>query len=70
MKKVLIENIFAGEQIQKSRIPSYYRSRYDVRNLYRYSHPEGHWSCYTIVQRAVLIIDLMSHKEYERRFGY
>ncbi len=70
MRDVLLTNIFAGEQIQKSRIPSFYRSNFDVKNLFRYSHPEGHRSCYAIVQRSVLIIDLMSHKEYERRFGY
>jgi len=70
MAAVLLENLFAGDQIQKSRIPKHYRYAYAVTNLYRYQHPEGHRSCYTVVRRLALVIDLMTHKEYEKRFGY
>jgi hypothetical protein len=70
MAAVLRENLFAGDQIQKSRIPRQYRSAYDVANLYRYRHPEGYRSCYTVIHREALVIDLMTHKQYEKRFGY
>ncbi len=75
MKGALEYNMFAGEQIQRDRIPNYYIRKYGVRNLYRYQHPEGYRSTYTLTARKDLgvcptIIDLMSHKEYEKRFGY
>jgi len=75
METVLKENIFAGEKIPKRQIPKYYVERYGVNNLYRYGHPEGHRSCYTIFRRDGLgvcptVLDLMTHREYERRFRY
>lgn len=39
MEKVLKENMFAGDQVKKDRIPSYYVQRYGVNNLFRYDHP-------------------------------
>ena len=75
MEAVLLENMFAGNLIVKKKIPAYYIERYGVNNLYRYRHPEGHRSCYTIFNREGIgvcptILDLISHSEYERRFGY
>ena len=37
---------------------------------FRYGHPEGYRSCYWVVQGSTCILDLMSHDEYEKRFGY
>lgn len=64
-----------GQAIGKGRIPAYYVDVYNVNNLYRYGHPEGYRSCYTILQPEkdifhVWILDLLSHQEYEDRFGY
>lgn len=75
METVLLENIFAGELIEKRKIPRFYRERYGVNNLYRYAHPEGYRSCYTIIRVqgmgvCPVILDIMGHPEYERRFGY
>lgn len=70
MKTVLKENIFAGDLIRKCNIPAVYLEKYGVNNLYRYEHPEGHRSCYTIVEGCVYVIDLMAHPEYDLRFGY
>ena len=70
MKEVLRENMYAGELIRKSQIPKQYIDRYAVNNLYRYSHPEGFRSCYTIVNGCPYILDIMSHPEYDRVFGY
>jgi hypothetical protein len=70
MKEVLRENMYAGELIRKSQIPKRYIDRYGVNNLYRYSLPEGFRSCYTIVNGCPYILDVMSHPEYDKIFGY
>jgi hypothetical protein len=70
MKEVLRENMYAGELIRKSQIPKRYIDRYAVNNLYRYSHPEGFRSCYTIVNGCPYILDIMSHPQYDKLFGY
>ena len=75
MEAVLKENMFAGESIPKRQIPAFYIDRYGVNNLYRYSHPEGYRSCYTLVNVqglgvCPLILDIRTHGEYERIFGY
>lgn len=75
MDDTLKENMFAGEQVQKRLIPRHYIERYGVNNLYRYRHPEAYRSCYTLVNYpgvgvCPLVIDLLSHPEYERLFGY
>ena len=48
MKSVLKENMLAGDRIRKKQIPRHYVGRYGVNNLYRYDHPEGYRSCYTL----------------------
>jgi len=70
MKEVLRESMYAGELIRKSQIPKQYFDRYAVNNLYRYSHPEGFRSCYTIIDGCPYILDIMSHPEYDKVFGY
>ncbi len=70
MKAVLRENVYAGEQIRKSQIPRKYMDHYGVNNLYRYSHPEGFRSCYTVIHGCAYILDIMSHAEYDKVFGY
>lgn len=71
MADVLLENKFAGDLIKKSQIPKVYVEKYRVFNLYRYSHSEGHRSCYTILEdKCPHILDLLSHSEYDKIFGY
>lgn len=75
MEDVLKENIKGGDQVKKSLIPSKYKDGLGVNNLYRYSHPEGFRSCYTIFFESGLgncphILDIMDHDEYNRLFGY
>ena len=75
METVLKENMFAGEQISKKQIPSQYKERYGVNNLFRYAHPEGYRSCYTISYEEGFdvcphILDLLSHEEYDKIFRY
>lgn len=75
MAENLLQNILVGERIKQSQIPRHYREKYNVSNLYRYAHPEGHRSTYTLIEFSEhgicpVILDLMPHKEYERIFGY
>jgi len=75
MKDKLLFNMLSGDSIQKRRIPKYYRVRYGVNNLFRFEHPEGYRSCYTLVSIegvgvCPIILDLLSHPEYDRMFGY
>ena len=76
MKDKLKENMLAGDSIPKKKIPDYYIREYHVNNLYRFSHPEGYRFCYTLVRIPELgvicpvILDFLSHPEYEKRFGY
>lgn len=70
MADTLKENKFAGELIKKSQIPQVYVERFNVNNLYRYGHPEGYRSCYTILNECPHILDLMSHPEYDKVFRY
>ena len=75
MKNALLQNMWAGQLIRKTKIPLYYIEKYGVNNLYRYSHPEGYRSCYTITKTedgtlCPHILDLKSHSEYEKIFGY
>ncbi|MFB0514023.1 MAG: hypothetical protein ACETVQ_00450 [Candidatus Bathyarchaeia archaeon] len=75
METVLLENMFAGQLVKKRQIPSHYIRRYGVNNLFRYRHPEGYRSCYTILNVeghgvCPVILDIMSHEVYEGIFGY
>ena len=75
MESILKENMFAGEQIRKKIIPAHYVERYGVNNLFCYAHPEGFRSCYTIIKIddvgiCPVVLDLLSHSEYDRIFGY
>jgi hypothetical protein len=75
MQAVLKENVFAGESISKKQIPIHYTERFGVNNLFRYAHPEGYRSCYTVFYEEGIgvcphILDLLSHEEYDRIFGY
>lgn len=70
MADVLKENMFAGELIEKKKIPKYYIEKYNVDHLFRYQHPEYHRSCYVIYEGICVILDIMTHEEYNKRFGY
>ncbi len=76
MKSVLKGNMFAGNHIKKKLTPQHYIRRYGVsNNLYRYEHPEGFRSCYALLDYdglgvCPLILDLKTHSEYDKIFGY
>ena len=75
MREILLENMFIGEKIRKNRIPKEYVRKYDLSNLYRFSHPEGYRSLYTIEffdddGLCPVILDFLSHKKYDGVFDY
>jgi len=70
----LKENPQYGTHIPKDRIPSKYIVQYDVNNLWKVDLSGAWRMIYTINGREVeiiaLILDIMDHKAYEKRFGY
>lgn len=71
---VLKENMFAGQRIERRKFPRFYVQRYGINNLYKYNLDRANRLIYTLVSDetgiAVVVLDILSHKEYERRFGY
>jgi hypothetical protein len=71
---VLKENMFAGQRIEKKKFPKYYVQEYKINNLYKYNLDAGNRLVYTLVADesgiAVIVLEILSHKEYEKRFGY
>lgn len=71
---VLKENMFAGQLIEKKKSPKIYVQKYGVTNLYKYNLDSSTRLTYTIVGDesglAVVVLEILSHKEYEKRFGY
>lgn len=70
----LIENREAGQKIQKKLWPKYYVQKYGIRNLWRLRLDDSWRMIYTIIGEQVrivtIILDIMDHKEYDKRFGY
>lgn len=69
----LRENPKAGEHIRRRLIPEKYRR--EIKTLFRYQHPEGYRSLYTIAKIdenrfRILVLNFLTHKEYEKLFQY
>jgi len=69
---VIEEDAFSGIQIPKRLIPADYT--HNVRNLWKYNLIDGWRLLYSIATDnsapITLVIDWLSHKEYERKFKY
>ncbi len=67
-------NAFCGIQIPKRLIPKVYTDKYQIDNLWKYDLPKGWRLIYSTANGEVLIVSIiiewMTHKEYERRFNY
>ncbi|MFN4133585.1 MAG: hypothetical protein ACK4GQ_04365 [Candidatus Hadarchaeales archaeon] len=64
-----------GDPIKKSLIPKALKQRYEITNLWRLELPGGWRVLYTIAsppggKPEVLVLRILSHKEYEKLFGY
>ncbi|MFA6023300.1 MAG: hypothetical protein WC781_04385 [Candidatus Pacearchaeota archaeon] len=68
------KNAFCGIQIPKIQIPKEYIKKYGIANLWKYDLPNAWRLIYTIRGGKAIVVSVilewMSHKEYERRFGY
>ncbi|MDE1767104.1 MAG: hypothetical protein KGI27_12660 [Thaumarchaeota archaeon] len=69
-------NVHYGDQVAKSLIPVEYKIKYNANNLFRVEIP-GFWRfTYTLKngitedETVVLILDIMSHETYNKKFGY
>ena len=71
---VLKENMFAGQLIEKKKFPKIYIQKYGIANLYKYNLDRSNRLTYTLVADAsgiaVVVLEILNHKEYEKRFGY
>lgn len=75
----LKQDVFAGDQIPKDRIPAQLASRNGLpgalTNAWRIELPGAFRGVYTVQPAAarhpvVVVLEVLSHKDYERLFGY
>lgn len=75
----LRQDAFAGDQIPKDRIPSQLATRSGLApplsNAWRFELPLAFRGIYTVQSSpgtgtVVLILEVLSHREYDRLFGY
>ncbi len=65
----------AGKKIHRPQWPPYYIRKYRVTNLWKLDLSRGARMIYTVLsergQQIVVVLEaFLTHKEYERRFGY
>ncbi|MFH1425096.1 MAG: hypothetical protein ABIG20_05535 [archaeon] len=72
--ELLKENPHCGTQVQKNLIPKEYIEIYDASNLWKLNLPGALRMIYTIrtneVKIIALILDVLKHRKYEKKFGY
>lgn len=70
----LEKNAFCGTQIQKNLIPKTYIKKYKIDNLWKINLPNAWRLIYSVSNNNIVVISIilewMSHKEYERKFKY
>ena len=75
----LKEDAFCGDQIPKDRIPAQLAARSGLpgrlSNAWRFELPLAYRGVYTVqtaqvLGTVVLILEILSHREYDRLFGY
>lgn len=57
-----------GEVVRQPFIPSYFREKYGVSNLYCVDLAAFHRCFYTIANRSVILLDLVDHPTYDKWF--
>ena len=67
-------NPFCGIQVPKRLIPKVYITKYGIDNLWKFNFLKNWRLLYSVAadgtQVVTLVIEWLSHKEYERRFRY
>jgi Txe/YoeB family toxin of Txe-Axe toxin-antitoxin module len=70
----LKENPLCGVPVSKRLIPKVYIKKYNIDNLWKYNLPGAWRLLYSVIGNNVkiiaIILEWLSHKNYERRFGY
>ena len=68
------KNAFCGTQIPRKQTPKEYIKKYGVTNLWKYDLPNAWRLIYSIQGGKAVVISLvlewLTHKEYERKFRY
>lgn len=65
-----------GNPISKDKIPSEYKQKYGVTNLFRVELPVFWRMLYTLtdgeseLEIIAFVLDIADHKEYDQKFGY
>lgn len=71
--KDIEENAFCGVRISKKLIPKDYKKQ-GVDNLWKYNLPNAWRLIYSVGKHEVIVVSIvlewMTHKEYDRKFGY
>jgi len=72
--QIISENIDYGDAIPKYLIPSYYKNKYFIKNLYRLELPCFWRMLYSASNEGIeiiaFVIDIVDHDKYDRKFGY
>ena len=74
--ELLKENIHYGQPIAKKLIPAEYKTKYGITNLFRVELPNFWRMLYTLtagssgIEIIVLVLDIIDHKKYDKKFGY
>ena len=69
-------NIHYGEPIAKRLIPQEYKIKYEATNLFRVELPNFWRMLYILtdgdseIEIVAFILDVLDHKEYDKKFGY
>jgi hypothetical protein len=73
---LLQANPHYGQPIRKRQIPNEYKIKYGITNLFRVELPSFWRLIYTLTagttkkEVIVFVLDIMNHKDYNKRFGY
>ncbi len=63
-----------GTHISRSKIPKEYIKKYELTNLWKINLPNAHRIIYTLkgneTELISFIIDVLNHKDYEKKFNY
>lgn len=57
-----------GEVVRQASIPTYFREKYGVSNLYCLDLAAFHRCFYTIANRSVVLLDIVDHPTYDKWF--
>jgi len=74
LKQELLQNRIKGEKVPKDRWPQDYVQKWGLTNLFKCDLRQGYRATYTLQFEgggtAVILLELLSHDQYEQRFGY